>query len=107
MGNELVVLQTVKEVSSTLNTVLGMYKKRSIVRKNEMALLKVKIEAYLACAKANAASEILDNNMRIIYRTLQQIDEYNLQGVGLRYAMKQLEILEEGLEKELRNFMNR
>lgn len=46
MANELVVVETIKEVSEAVKTIVGTYRETRIVRVTQKNILKERLEAY-------------------------------------------------------------
>ncbi len=106
MANELVVVETIKEVSEAVKTIVGTYRETRIVRVTQKNILKERLEAYRKLQRGNAICEISRNNIEQIAKTFKLIESYNFSGAALEAVMRQFEIQSKGLERLLEDFTN-
>lgn len=104
MENELMPLETVKELSSALTTLLVNYRKNSIISKGNRECVQIKIKACLARERSVAIGAITRTNIMEIDKTIRLIDSLQLNGYAYQMAMRQLEELEIQLRQILNNY---
>lgn len=98
MANELIVVETLKEVCGLLNTFVSSCKRTGMINKAQMKYVAIRIDEYLRIQRGNAVHAISNNNIRNIQSTFELIKGMNLEGAALAYAMRQLDIEVEALE---------
>lgn len=101
MANELVVIEAMKEVCSTVNTLVSSCKKTGMINKAQMRYAAIKIDEYLQIQRSNAVHAVANNNIRNIQSTFELIKGMKLEGAALTYAMRQLDIEVDALERIL------
>ena len=98
------ILTLAKKVCDTTNSAINLYSTTRQLRKQEMNELKVRIDAYLTAAYTRYAGDLTRSIIEEIAKTQRFIDEQNLSGAALDYAMDQLANLNDNLSRALNNF---
>lgn len=106
MSNIVTVWTAAKEVSTAVGTMVNTYKTFKTVRKQESIILKEKIRAFQTMTKARGMGEVARANIDEISKTQLFIDQCNLDGVALDYAMGTLERLNDMLNGNLEVYMD-
>lgn len=97
MEDELMVIETVKEVGSALTSFIKLYKENRIISKMQKKCVLDKIKCYQAVQRTNNVGLIVENNIKQISKTFQLIEKLDFQGSSQKMAMQQLEILNDTL----------
>lgn len=97
-------LALVKGVCEATTSLITVFSSMHQVRKKEMTELKYRIEQFTKSAYTRYAGELTRTTIEEITKTQRFIDEQNLTGAALGYAMHQLEILNDNLSRVLREY---
>ena len=97
-------LALAKGVCDATSSAIKLYSTTRQIRKQEMYELKLRIDAYISAAYTRHAGDLTRNIIEEIAKTQRFIDEQNLSGAALDYAMGQLANLNDNLARTLRNF---
>ncbi len=97
-------LSLAEGVCKATTSLISVYTSIRQIRKQEITELKYRIKAYTMSSYSRYVGHVVRTNIEEIAKTQHCIDEYNLTGATLNYAMKQLEILNDNLALALRGF---
>ena len=104
MANELVVWDTVKNISSIVNLIITTYRRTNYISKLYKQQLRNKIEEYMILEKLHSAGIIAQNNIYQIEKTMRLINNLELEGIAYSFAIDQLETLNKKLQRLLEDF---
>lgn len=94
-----------KDVTSIISSMVSTFHTLRTIRKEDSIKLKSRIKTLDNIAKAEGLGELARANIREIAKTQELIDRSNLTGEALRFAMLQLEDLNNMLEKNVKEFL--
>ena len=104
MAQEIVIAQSVQAVSSALGEVLKTYQLTRTVRRAEVIALKDRVSEARAIAGAHSRGRLIRTNLEELAETQRMIDNENLKGEVLSYAMEQLRLLHMDLKRNYEAF---
>ncbi|MBP3702129.1 MAG: hypothetical protein J6I64_09575 [Lachnospiraceae bacterium] len=104
--NNLTIWNVTKDVSSTITSIVNTYKTLKTVRKEDSIRLKERLKALEQVVKIQGMGVIARANIEEIRRTQAYIDQCNLSGGSLDYAMGYLEELNNILRQNMKEYLN-
>lgn len=106
MANELITVETIKGVSQAVGSLVSAYRESHIINKAKKSILNDRIRVYKSMQHINAVAAIARNNIQEISKTMDLINNLNLNGSSLDLAMKQLELMSNSLSRILEDYDN-
>lgn len=105
MGN-LTIWEATKDVTSIIHSMVSTFKTIKAVQKEDNIKLKEKIKVIEKLARSYGLGEIARANINELAKTQKYIEKCDLNGLALKYAMRQLEELGNMLEINLEEYSN-
>lgn len=105
-NEELMVVSAVTEVSSAINSLITSYRGSRIVNRMKLRLAEDKIRACIAMQRMQVIGEVGRTNLIELQKTMNMLNDMNLQGPMADYAMMTVESMAEGLVRILEDLKN-
>lgn len=104
--SNLTIWNATKDITSVISSMATTFKALKTVKKEDNIKLKERIKVIETVARSYGLGEIARANINELAKTQKHIEQCNLNGTALKYAMLQLENLGNMLEKNLEEYSN-
>lgn len=105
-NEELMVVNAVTEVSSAVNSLITSYRGSRMVNRMKLRLAEDKIRACIAMQRIQVIGEVGRTNLLELHKTVNMLNDMNLQGPMADYAMRTVASMVEGLDRILEDLKN-